>query len=396
MKELKILHVFPDNKFLDVAFDVFDYLPYVSNEYVFYSTTKDYEFKYVKNTIRIKIETDIEEYKKLFCNPDIDVIFFHTLDFSKYEYLSWTDSTKVVVWSAWGYDIYHPIGEVYIVQLDLFKPLTHKLLFGTPPSLFKQLKRLVKRFLHIQKEIDRIKKRRRLRKHIKQSIKRIDFCATVLNSEYDLLKNTPYFKSRSFYFKYFSKFPINTDTEVTYTAGNNILLGNSADPTNNHLDLLDILQQLDISDRKVIMPLNYGDENYKKQLLEKSTIGKNFYILDDFLPIVEYEKNFLSSSVAIYGHIRQQALGNIYMCVEQGIKVFLYKDSITYKQLKKDGYFIFEIENLTQKEIDIPLTEQEKEHNRKLYLQNFSADIFLDRFKSAVNEIRIESERRKR
>ena len=390
MKKLKILHVFPDNKFLDVAFDTFDCISNVSNEYVFYFAAKDYRFKYIKNTIRIKIETDIEEYKKLFYNPDIDVIFFHTLDYSKYEYLSWIDSKKIVVWSAWGYDIYSPIGEIYIIKLDLFKPLTYKLLFDTQPSLFKQLKRLVKRFLHIQKEIDKIKTRRWFKKYIKQSIQRVDFCATVLDSEYSLLKKTPYFKSRPFYFKYL----INANTG--YSIGNSILLGNSADPTNNHLDILDKLRQLNISNRNVIIPLNYGDEGYKKKLIEKLNLEKNLYILDDFLPITEYEKKLLSSSVAIFGHIRQQALGNIMMCFERGIKVFLYKDSITYKQLKKDGYFVFEIENLTQKEIDTPLTEQEKEHNHKLYLQEFSSDVFFDRFNSSINEVRIESERRKR
>ena len=48
---------------------------------------------------------------------------------------------------------------------------------------------------------------------------------------------------------------------------------------------------------------------------------------------------------AIFGMIRQSGLGNIYLCFRKGIKVFLFKDSILYKQFKTDGYHVFSIED---------------------------------------------------
>ena len=45
--------------------------------------------------------------------------------------------------------------------------------------------------------------------------------------------------------------------------GRNILLGNSASDTNNHLDAFEALRKLDLDGRKIITPLSYGNANYR-------------------------------------------------------------------------------------------------------------------------------------
>lgn len=387
---MKILHIFNDDKFLDTAFDIFELIPDIVNEYIFYTEIKEYKFKYIKNVSRIRIESNINEYQRIFSDQSIDVIFFHTLDSSKYILLSLIDEKKTVVWSVWGYDIYNEIENAFhIIKLNLFKPLTYSLLFGKKPTFFNQVKKIVKRLLHIKREITEFKRKRYIVKFVKQTIHRVDFCATVLPVEYELLSKLSYFRAKPFYFKYLNKTPEKIISQpISSSLGNNILLGNSADTTNNHLDVLVKLKKLDLCGREILIPMNYGNEYYKNQILEKIKFESNIRVLDTFLPIEEYENIINSCSIAIFGHIRQQALGNIHMCFERGIKVFLYKDSITYKQLKKNGYYVYKIEDLTNNNINIPLSSYEKEHNYKLNLRVASPDIMINKLKESIAELR--------
>ena len=63
------------------------------------------------------------------------------------------------------------------------------------------------------------------------------------------------------YFK-FSFYPIEFlyNNEIdTSNSGNNILIGNSRSYANNHLEIFSILSKFNIANRKVIVPLSYGN-----------------------------------------------------------------------------------------------------------------------------------------
>ena len=88
------------------------------------------------------------------------------------------------------------------------------------------------------------------------------------------------------------------------------------------------------------------------------------------LPQNEYEDVLSSVSHAIFGAIRQQALGNIYNCLLRGVKVYMYEDSILYKELKKKGYVIFTIESdLTTDSLSQCLCERDARTNHDVYVQ---------------------------
>ena len=38
-------------------------------------------------------------------------------------------------------------------------------------------------------------------------------------------------------------------------------------------------------------------------------------------------------------------MGNIFACLEKGIKIYLYKDSVIYRQLVELGFIVFSIDN---------------------------------------------------
>lgn len=50
---MRILHVFPDEKFFDYVSDFFDELNNVENLYIYYNREQNYTFKYIKNTSKI-------------------------------------------------------------------------------------------------------------------------------------------------------------------------------------------------------------------------------------------------------------------------------------------------------------------------------------------------------
>jgi hypothetical protein len=61
--------------------------------------------------------------------------------------------------------------------------------------------------------------------------------------------------------------------------GNNILIGNSSSYSNNHLEVFEHLKTFDLEDKKLIVPLSYGNPLLSKQLLSRgqSFLKNNFY-----------------------------------------------------------------------------------------------------------------------
>ena len=115
--------------------------------------------------------------------------------------------------------------------------------------------------------------------------------------------------------------------------GQNILLGNSASETNNHVEILGILSRHDLGSRKVIVPLSYGDHEYRSNIIEigKRMLGNAFVPLVDYMPLHEYSSIVASCNVVIMNHLRQQALGNIGTALYQGAHVFLDPSNPVYQ-----------------------------------------------------------------
>jgi hypothetical protein len=107
--------------------------------------------------------------------------------------------------------------------------------------------------------------------------------------------------------------------------GADVLVGNSATPENNHLEMFQILAELDLGARRVVVPLSYGDAAYADAVERRGQelFGDRLVSLRGFLPLQEYNAVLASCGVVIMGHRRQQALGNIARAVWQGADVYL-------------------------------------------------------------------------
>ena len=95
--------------------------------------------------------------------------------------------------------------------------------------------------------------------------------------------------------------------------------------------------------------------------------GNETVFIEKKLPLGEYEELTSYCTHAIFGTLRQQALGNIFNCFRTGVKVYLFRDSMNYRQFKKDGFIIFAIEDMDHESLATPLTRSEAFRNNQLY-----------------------------
>lgn len=151
--------------------------------------------------------------------------------------------------------------------------------------------------------------------------------------------------------------------------GNNILVCNSAAVTNNHNYAFKYLKKLNIGNRALYMPFSYGGHPaYKKHIknIGNKYWGKSLIVIEDFLPLDEYNKLLLKSGICIFSSWRQQAVGNIVIALFLGAKVFLSKKNPTFTEYKKKGIVLYAVEEIDQNMLDTPLTPEQKQTNKEL------------------------------
>ena len=85
-----------------------------------------------------------------------------------------------------------------------------------------------------------------------------------------------------------------------------------------------------------------------------------------FLPLAEYNKQQLSTSVALFGNLRQEAIGNILIFLYLGAKVFLPQSNPVYDWALSHGLTVKPLENLSQEELDQRLPETDRIKNREI------------------------------
>lgn len=378
--KIVILHVFVDGVIFSNVADNYDSIEGVDNLYYIYLPKKDFKLRFIKDE-RVKIIYNFNEYVSYFSNPEIDAIIFYSLPYKNYYLFDYIDSRKFVIWWAWGYDIYYNQGQYppLVPMKEMYMPLT-KDYMRSHAKISKKLKayKLFLKAIHLPSYIIKHMKsckQERLypepRKFQNEILARIDSFYAPLDIEYDLIKEA----QPSFSAKRIPKIYSWKEISFSYKEKpGNILINHSLTYTDNHLDVFNCLQKIAIDNgRKLIIPVSYGidgfDRNPENLIKESKLNEKQTIWLTKVLPFNEYDDIMGTASHAIYGALRQQALGNIYLCIKKGIKVFMYEDSIIYKELKKKGYILFSIErDLTTESLSTCLSERDAKINYDLYV----------------------------
>lgn len=129
----------------------------------------------------------------------------------------------------------------------------------------------------------------------------------------------------------------------------NILVGNSADPSNNHLEVFNKIKLFQEEDIKIFVPLTYGKPDYAKKIVEEGErlFGNKFKPILDHMPFDEYIKFLGKVDIAIFNHKRQQAMGNIRTLLGLGKKVYIRQELTSTRTLNDDGIKTFSLDDFS-------------------------------------------------
>ncbi|MDN5107361.1 TDP-N-acetylfucosamine:lipid II N-acetylfucosaminyltransferase [Aliarcobacter butzleri] len=301
MNQDKILHVMILDKFLAPFINFVDEHFGRENHYYVFITSEKYEYGL---TLEHKVEF-------LHTDDDIFIILLEYMKIAKKIILHglWRDKVDVLLyfnlellkkcyWVIWGGDFYFP---------ETKSKIRHKI------------------------------------------IKNIAYLVTYIKDDYELTKKW-YGISGKYYecFMYPSNIYKEYDIKPKESNTINIQLGNSADPSNNHIQVLQQLVKYKDKDIKLYVPLSYGKQEYAKEVISK---GKELFA-DKFIPITEFmlfEKylEFMSKiDIAIFAHKRQQAIGNIISLLGLGKKVYLDTQTVQFNFLRNHDISVFNIEEI--------------------------------------------------
>ena len=370
-----ILHIVPDEKFIDRVYRVYKNVN--PNNNVFITTGEQKELKYIKKTPIIFIKRAYFLSRKFADSlQQYDFVVLHFLSQDKMKLVLNAPSGVNFLWIGWGGDYYE------YLNINLMLEKTRKLYIRhNKINYYEKVKQYVK---HLAKII------LRYNIDIERVFNKISYFAPVIDEDYLLVKNTfPRFKP-----KYIDlnngtlEDDLIGDMELK-VQGRNILVGNSATYENNHIEAFDLLKKCKMIDRKVVLPLVYGVEKYRDAVIRmgNKAFGNSLLPIVDFLPMMEYNQIIRSCSVIIMNHTRQQGVGNIVTGMYYGAKIFLRKENAVYRYFKKQGAIILTIQDITDAEINSLLTDNEISTNREILIKQWGRKAIYAKTIDMINRV---------
>lgn len=383
---LKIAHIAPDEKFIDIAVEIFESAYPKQNTFFITSAAP---WKLIKdNTIYHSLNK--KEWLQLFLMKrdqlkSYDLIILHSLPTMLLVPMAFLKQRYV--WLGWGYDYYERAFDEALIpeKLILAKTALHtSVLLDSAnterSSLFKLIQGVVKKIFN-SKCLYRL------------AMRNLVVFSPVLPKEFDLVKNryglgmnTKYY---SWNYGFLEKHLIKNIELENVEFASAILLGNSATPTNNHIEALDIILSSH-SERHIYIPLSYGNPRYaeviKNYINCSNKLTSQCKVLDKFMPMHEYSSIINRCGYVIMNHVRQQALGNIIATMYRGAKIFLREESIIYGFFKDHGAVIYSVQELEKKPslLDKHLAKEDIIKNRKVIEAIWSEKIMIDKTRALV------------
>lgn len=349
----KILHVCVDEKFIDFAISSFDSIESVINDFKVISPSKNLKYIKSKNvTVHSKINFTLEILKGNI--EKYDAVIFHSMQETFKFFLKLIPSKVTVCWIGFGFDYYEK-----------------------PNSLTNNLSnaKSIKDFLKVK-----VLK-------LNSSYEKVNFFSPVLEEEFLPVSKRLNLKAKFIDWNYGSSNNLIQSLKTEFVYGDSILLGNSADPTNNHIEI--IQQFINYGEkREVVIPLSYGGSeayiNAILSLLKSSEL--NFTVLTDFKTQEEYFNILKRCSFVIMNHERQQAMGNIIMMLSLGAKVVINEQNIACGYVNNMG-FKFVKKGDIKSNLSAPLSQEQILLNKTIALKNFNSKVTKRKTKALISTL---------
>ena len=319
LKKYKILHIFNDPKFSkDFFYFLIRHNVQLGSHFLFhYRCSK-------KNYNNFGMQSIFATH---FLSPVANLLMLKSL----------FQSEKIII-----HCLASPFLLLYLFIFPSFAKKSYWVVWGKDLYFYRTLKK--KRLYHVIYEFFR-----------KKAIKNISHIITYSQGDYELAKK--WYGSKAKWHRSFM-YPSNLYKDVTIPEKTEdtivILVGNSADPSNNHQDAFLLLEKFKHNDIKIIVPLSYGEKKYARQIVTsgRKIFGEKFLPIEELLPLDDYIDLLKSVDVAVFPHKRQQAMGNITTLLGMGKKVYIRNDITTWGLLESIGVQVYDFQDFNLVSLD--------------------------------------------
>ncbi|MDW1886843.1 TDP-N-acetylfucosamine:lipid II N-acetylfucosaminyltransferase [Vibrio sp. Vb2131] len=357
-----LLHVSYDDKFVDMSIRQFSEVSSIPQLLVVISGSA--QLKYVKSPADVISVNQLNNYiRKSMGKHEITAVIFHSLRPYKLK----LPSSLVKVWIGMGFDYYD------YINIPLYSNRTKKLLRD------KVSGSKIKSFI--------------LNRRKKRLAKDMDIFCPVIQEEYELLKDkVDINKTIDWNYGYLSDWigSDNIDNPINIGDENLLLVGNSADPSNNHIDVIEDVANSLYKDQQLIVPVSYGSQEYLCRLEKEISnyhIVNRVKLIKTFMSIDRYTEMLMDCKYAIMNHYRQQALGNIITLLYFGKTVYLRSDNPLYAYLRRLGVIIKDVEDVANKGF-ASISLDNAISNRAIISRLYSKDYVDNKSRNLLNEIK--------
>ncbi|MBN1386946.1 MAG: TDP-N-acetylfucosamine:lipid II N-acetylfucosaminyltransferase [Bacteroidales bacterium] len=384
-KKISILHIATDEKFINAANYIFEKAFPGCNHFVIRRSRLNSKLEHVekKKNVQVVFYNNGLVKKLSEMTQNYDCVFLHGISaYNSTIYLQSKQKEKFIG-MLWGAELYT---EENLPDDKLVGDLTASIkLPESGHSLKERIKELARNIIYCKPST--------ITDATRLATSELRYISTLHEEDFNYFRerNLISEKCRHIPFAYYPLEFIMQGNESATVNGNNILLGNSASFTNNHLEALDILRRMDTGIRKIVAPLSYGNSRYADYIQDKGTelLGENFIPLRKFMPLNEYTSIIRGCGITIMNHYRQQAEGNILTMLWLGSKVYLNESNTFYQYLKRVGAVIFSMEkdfsegNLSALE---NLSHNEIKHNRDILKKEIGEERIIERLRNSVQK----------
>jgi dTDP-N-acetylfucosamine:lipid II N-acetylfucosaminyltransferase len=363
-----LLHLVHDDKFIDSAIDLFERIHPGRNKFIVGVQDENHQLKYIKRDkdVCVAAYKSVDYDRCIGDFSQYEAVFFHYLDKPKLEILKKIRTNATLAWISWGSDIYSRLPER---KYRLYGPEEKRVLAEIRSR--SKAETILRRSALFAAAGDILAEIRLL--SVRRALKKISYFSTVIPEEKQIVQKFFRIQAEHVRFTYDLRTQDIQSRIRNRPVRKNILLGNSASPANNHIEMINALSKTNLDGMQVLVPLSYGGNmGYIRhiQALGKAKLGDRFVPLLTFLDTEKYYDILSECSVCIMNHYRQQGLGNISFMLFNGAKVFLNESNLAYPYYKNNGIAVFSIEHDLFKSADAAvsndLPESVIENNRKI------------------------------
>jgi dTDP-N-acetylfucosamine:lipid II N-acetylfucosaminyltransferase len=353
------LHILQDSTYANWIVEHFEEAAPGKNEYVVFTTSSGLVNANPDSRIQLRHplswQPDLSRYNKILVQYlDNEASFFLWRNLGKDEY-------SRVIWVLWGGDFYFIPGD----ERRIYEPYSWNYLYGS--------RLLLKSVYHFfRSHLLRFQGKPSIW-HRLQVLRRIPSCASGIMRDVEYIQNRFGVQYRKVFEYRFLPLELmfSKDHLDARSTGDKIIVGNSADPANNHVEAYQRIAQAGVTNA-VVSPLSYGGVAYREGVMGE---GRRLFG-DRYEPLVEkldkdaYYRKLGEVGFAYYNQHMQMGVGNLIGLLWLGVKVFLNSDNPLYREFLDWGLVVYPTSSFS-KETLVRLSPEAAEQNRSILQQKY-------------------------